>query len=64
MGPQGIDTLAKQFEEIQTTEDGLIFDDIDAIGLVFMLRNYRFSQTPALTLNVDDRPSGLPVLPV
>lgn len=64
MGPQGVDTLAKQFEEIQTTEDGLIFDDIDAVGLVFMLRGARYNQTPALTLNAAGSSHGMPSLPV
>lgn len=64
MGPQGISTVAEQFTEIQTTEDGLIFDDIDAIGLVFMLRNHRYNQTPALTLNADGEDHGMPSLPV
>lgn len=64
MGPQGVDPLAVQFEEIKTTEDGPIFDDIDAVALVFMLRNYRYNQTPALTLNALGRDHGMPTLPV
>lgn len=64
MGPQGPGTLAEQFQEIRTTEDGLIFDDVDALGLVFMLRNYRYNQTPALVLNAAGSDHGMPALPV
>lgn len=60
MGPQQVGTLAEQFAEIVSTEDGLLFDREDAIGLVFMLRNARYAQVPALTLT----PTDLPVLPV
>jgi hypothetical protein len=64
MGPQGVDTFAEQLREIRDTEDGLIYDDIDAIALVFLLRNARYNQTPALTLNAaDPDASGLPNLP-
>lgn len=59
MGPQGYDTLANHFKEIVTTEDGLLYDDIDSIGLVLMLRGERYNQTPALTLT----PQDLPALP-
>jgi len=64
MGPQAVDTFAENLREIRDTEDGLIFDDIDAIALVFLLRNARYNQTPALTLNAaDPDDSGLPNLP-
>ncbi len=56
MGPQQVDTFAGQLKEIATTEDGLIFDDIDAIGLVFLLRNERYNQTPACAFELTDLP--------
>ena len=60
MGGQPEATLADLLKEIITTEDALLFDDIDAIGLVLLLRNARYNQTPALELTVTDLP-GLPV---
>jgi hypothetical protein len=60
MGAQGsAQRLPDLLEEIGTTEDGLIFDDVDAIGLVFLLRNARYNQSPAVVLYPED----LPVLP-
>jgi hypothetical protein len=59
MGPQSADPFPEQLKEIAATEDGLIFDDVDGIGLVLMLRNARYNQTPALTLHPSDLP-GLP----
>lgn len=59
MGPQGVATFAEQLKEIVATEDGLVFDDIDAIGLVLLLRNARYNQTPAVVL----QPEDLPALP-
>jgi hypothetical protein len=58
-GAAGVDTFPNQLKEIVTTEDGLIFDDIDAVGLVLMLRGARYNQTPALALT----PTDLPALP-
>jgi len=57
MGGQSEATLAELLREIKDTEDGLIFDDIDAIALVFMLRNARYNQTPTLALNITDLPA-------
>lgn len=59
LGPQAVDTFAKQLEELIATEDALIFDAIDEVGLVLLLRNARYNQTPALTL----RPTDLAVVP-
>jgi hypothetical protein len=59
MGTQPSDTVPNILKEIQTTEDGLIFDDIDAIALVFLTLNARLNQTPALALI----PTDLPALP-
>lgn len=58
MGPQGVATLAEQFREIRDTEDGLIFDEVGSLYLIFTTRNGRFSQT-ALTLDVTEL-SALP----
>lgn len=59
MGPQRPGPLDAQLLEIGTTEDGLIFDAIDAIQPVLLLRNARLNQTPALTLV----PTDFPALP-
>lgn len=56
MGPQRPGSLDAQLIEIQTTEDGLIFDAIDALQPVLLLRNARLNQTPALTLVPTDFP--------
>ncbi|HEY7273376.1 MAG TPA: hypothetical protein VH502_11640, partial [Actinoplanes sp.] len=60
MGPQAADTLPNLLKEIVSTEDALLFDSIDAIELTLLLRNARYSQTPALELT----PTDLPALPV
>lgn len=59
MGPQQVATFATHLKEMIATEDALIFDDIDAIGLVLMLRRARYNQTVALALT----PTDLPALP-
>jgi len=57
MGGQPEATLADLLKEIVDTEDALLFDDIDAVGLVLLLRNARYNQTPALALTVTDLPA-------
>lgn len=57
MGPQQVATFADQLKEMMLTEDGLIFDDGDAIALVFMLRNARYNQSVALALVPSDLPA-------
>lgn len=59
MGPQVVATFPDLLREILTTEDGLIFDDIDSVGLIFLLRNARYNQSAALALT----PTDLPALP-
>lgn len=59
MGPQPVDTFAEILREIRDSEDGLIFDAIDAVELVFLLCSARYNQTPALALT----PADLPALP-
>ena len=56
LGGQPEATLADLLTEIATTDDALLFDDIDAVALVLMLRNARYNQTPAIALNVTDLP--------
>ncbi len=56
MGPQQVDTLAGQLKEIATTEDGLIFDAVDDLEVVFLLRGARYNQTPAVAFDVTDLP--------
>lgn len=59
MGPQRVATLAEHLEEIQQTEDGLIFD-LGSQAAVFLLCRFdRYNQTAALTLVPEEMP-GLP----
>jgi hypothetical protein len=60
MGGQPEASFPDLLQEIVATEDGLIFDSVDAVELTFMLRNARYNQTPAVTLYAADLP-GLPV---
>jgi hypothetical protein len=55
MGPQPAATLADLFREIRDTEDGLIFDAIAAVTLVFLLRHRRYNQIP-VSLDVAELP--------
>jgi hypothetical protein len=64
MGGQPVDTLAELLKEIRDTDDGVLFDSRTGLGLILALRNNRYNQTPALTLDVNANPSGLPNLPV
>lgn len=59
MGPQRPDTLSNLLKEIVTTEDGLLFDLLEEIGLQFVCRVDRYNQAPDLELT----PSDLPTLP-
>jgi hypothetical protein len=56
MGVQRPATIKEQAQEIQRTEQGLIFESPDGRGLRFALRNYLYDQanTPALTLTYPD----------
>lgn len=54
MGPQPIDSFPKVLDECLRTEDALLTDDIDAIGLVLTTRAARYNQTPALALTPTD----------
>ncbi len=56
MGPQKSDTLFNLTREMLLTEDGLMYDDIDTLGVLFKLRNRRFNQTPTMTLYPEDLP--------
>lgn len=58
MGPQPVDSLPKLLEEIVRTEDGLLFDEIGSLVLIFTQRDYRYSQTPQTLI-----PTDLPALP-
>lgn len=50
MGVQRSDTFLNLLQEIARTEDALIFDTHDAIGLTMRTRRHRYNQTPALAL--------------
>lgn len=63
LGPQGIDALPQQLQELRDTEDGLLFDYRTDGRLFFLCRADRLNQTPALTLNALANPTGMPALP-
>lgn len=50
MGPQRPDTLINLIKECADTEDALVFDRRDGIGVDFRTRNSRYGQTPVLAL--------------
>lgn len=63
MGAQPVDTLANLLAEVVRTEDGLLFDDRDSVGLNFRTRGNRYNQTPlALTYPGDIYPTFQEVL--
>lgn len=50
MGPQRADTLLNLFKEIRDTDDALLYDTADAIGLSLRTRVDRYGQSVALAL--------------
>lgn len=54
MGPQPVDTLANLLAECVRTEDGLLFDEVGSLALIFVQRNYRYNQTPKVVLTAQD----------
>lgn len=56
MGAMPVATFKDHLQEIVTTEDGLLFDAIDDVAIVLLLRNARYAQTPALELVPEDLP--------
>jgi hypothetical protein len=56
MGPQPAATLAELLTEIRDTEDGLMFDAVDGVKVVFLLRNARYNR-PAIRLDVTELPA-------
>lgn len=64
MGPQGgRQTLAENLRELQTTDDGMVYDVRSEAKLFFLSSADRFNQTPALTLNAAGQDHGMPALP-
>lgn len=57
LGPQKTDTLFNLTQEIKTSEDGLVYDDISNLRVLLKLRNVRYNQTPVMTLYPTDFPS-------
>jgi hypothetical protein len=50
MGVQPIDTLTGLLQEIRDTEDGLLFDTRDSVGLTFVTRPARYNRPVVLEL--------------
>jgi hypothetical protein len=50
MGPQKAGTLSSELRIMRDTDDGMIFDAKDELGLVFRTRQDLYSQTPKLEL--------------
>jgi hypothetical protein len=65
MGPQPAVSLPALLKEIRDTDDAVLFESKAAVNLILTMRNFRYNQTPALTIDAlqPDR-SGLPALPV
>lgn len=57
MGPMKEDTLFNHIKEIRDTEDGLVYDDNDALGVLFKLLNRRYNQSVSITLYPTDFPN-------
>jgi len=57
MGAQPVATLSEHLEEIQQTEDGLIYDLRTDAAIFFLCRVDRYNLTPALTLTPEDLPA-------
>lgn len=54
MGPQPVASLIEQFDDIATTEDGLVFDHREDPNLYFLVRADRYNRTPTVALHVED----------
>ena len=63
MGGQPAEPLAVLLQEITITEDAVQFESKSVINLILTVRNFRYNLTPALVLDADDDPSGMPKLP-
>lgn len=63
MGPQGIDALPAQLQEVRDTEDGLVFDFRTELRIWMTARYDRLNQTPKLTLDASPGASGMPRRP-
>jgi hypothetical protein len=64
MGPQGADTIQNLFQVIKSTDDGLIFDLVNDLKIMYWSMADRFNQSPALTLDAASVGShGMPSLP-
>lgn len=51
MGPQPTDTRLDQIREVENTDLGILVEQRDAPGLLYMTRTSLYNQTPAFTLN-------------
>jgi hypothetical protein len=56
MGPQRPLTLADLLKEVRDTEDGVMFDEIDDLRVVFLLRDARYNQA-AVSIDVTELPA-------
>lgn len=62
MGPPSSGTLLSQIREIETAEQGLVYDDVDA-RVVLLGREDRFNQAVTLTLDVSQKQVSWPLEP-
>lgn len=51
MGPQFTDTRLDQIREVESTDLGILVEQRDAPGLLYLSRTSLYNQTPAFTLN-------------
>jgi hypothetical protein len=62
MGAPTLSTLLSQVREIETAEQGIAYDEVDG-SLALLLRERRFNQTVALTLDVSQHQVAWPIEP-
>lgn len=62
MGAPTSSTLLAQLREVETAEQGIVYDEVDG-SVALLIRELRFNQTPALTLDVSQHQVGWPLEP-
>lgn len=61
MGPQPVDTLVKLLQQCVDTDDGLMYEPADQLGVVMATGRSRYNQDAALELDITDRGVSAPL---
>lgn len=64
MGPQFTETRLEQVRDVESTDLGILAEQRDAQGLLYLSRTSLYSQTAQFTLAYDSRQVAPPLLPV